>query len=297
MDIEGRAYGRNETPSVDQYGVTAGYFRTFAVPLMQGRLFTSADDAQHTPVVVINETAARNLWPGENPLGHRIRTGGNDQPWRTIVGVAGDVYQYGLDSKKTMQIYLPHGQDDCWGLNVLVRAKDGGKDGSDPASLVPAVRAAMKSLDPEIPVPTYLMEDVIADSIASRRFSMSVMAAFGFCAVLLAAIGIYGVISYSVAQRTAEFGIRLALGAQTRHILNLVIGGGSRWIALGLLLGLASGFALARYLGSLLFGVSPHDPATFIGASLFLAAVALLASYVPAHRAARVDPIVALRAE
>jgi predicted permease len=290
MDIEGRVYGRNETPSADQYGVTAGYFRTFAIPLLQGRLFSTADDMQHTKVAIVNETAARTLWPGENPVGRRVRTGGDNEPWRTIVGVVGDVYQYGLDSKKTMQIYLPHSQDSSWAMNVLIRGT------GDPARLAPAVRAAMNEIDPEIPAPTLLMEDVVADSIAGRRFSMTVMAAFGLCAVLLAAIGIYGVISYSVAQRTAEFGIRLALGAETRHILGLVIGRESRWIALGLLAGLGGGLALARYMGSLLFGVSPRDPATYLCASLFLAAVAVLAGYVPARRAARVDPIVALRA-
>ncbi len=175
-------------------------------------------------------------------------------------------------------------------MSVLVR-------GSDAKSLAPVVRAAVNKINPEIPVPAVLMDEVMAESIAGRRFSMTVMAAFGSCAVLLAAIGIYGVISYSVAQRTAEFGIRLALGAETRHILSLVIGGGFGWIALGLLLGLGSGLALTRYLGSMLFGVSPRDPATYLAASLFLSGIALLASYVPARRATRVDPIVALRAE
>jgi putative ABC transport system permease protein len=176
-------------------------------------------------------------------------------------------------------------------MEVLVRFT------GDPTSLRPEIRAALTQLDPELPVNFLVMDQVLSDSLAGRRFSMMVMTAFGVCAMLLAAIGIYGVISYSVAQRTAEFGIRLALGAQTQHILKLVIGRGLGWIALGLLLGLGAGFALTRYLASLLFGISPRDPATYFAASLFLAAVALVASYVPALRATRVDPMVALRSE
>jgi len=291
MDVEGRVFTHDETPNPDQYEVTPGYFRAFSIPLRAGRLFESGDDKEHAQVAILNETAARNLWPGQSPLGHKVRTGGNDGPWRTVVGVVGDVYQYGLDSQKTLQIYLPHSQNRISDMEMLVRFS------GDPKSLRAGIRTSLAQLDPELPVNFLLMDQVLADSIAGRRFSMLVMAAFGACAMLLAAIGIYGVISYSVAQRTAEFGIRLALGAQGRHILGLVIGGGLGWIALGLLLGLGSGFALTRYLSSLLFGVSPRDPATYLASSFFLAAVALVASYVPARRATQVDPMVALRSE
>jgi putative ABC transport system permease protein len=232
-----------------------------------------------------------NTWPGGSPLGHKVRTGDKNSGWRTVVGVVGDVYQYGLDSQKTLQIYVPQSQNDSSDMEVLVRFT------GEPSSLRPAIRSVLAQLDPELPVDFLLMDQVLADSIAGRRFSMLVMVAFGLCAMLLAAIGIYGVISYSVAQRTAEFGIRLALGAQTWHILGLVIGGGVGWIALGLLLGLGSGFALTRYLASLLFGVSPRDPATYLAAAFFLTAIALIASYVPARRATQVDPMVALRSE
>jgi putative ABC transport system permease protein len=291
MDVEGRVFPHGEEPNPDQYEVTPGYFRTFSIPLRAGRLFVSGDDMDHAQVAILNESAAKSLWPNESPLGHKVRTGGTQGSWRTVVGVVGDVYQYGLDSQKTLQIYVPHAQNRDSDMEVLVRFT------GDPTSLRPEIRAALTQLDPELPVNFLVMDQVLSDSLAGRRFSMMVMTAFGVCAMLLAAIGIYGVISYSVAQRTAEFGIRLALGAQTQHILKLVIGRGLGWIALGLLLGLGAGFALTRYLASLLFGISPRDPATYFAASLFLAAVALVASYVPALRATRVDPMVALRSE
>ncbi len=291
VDVEGRVLARPDQPSADQYEVTPDYFRTFSISLVSGRVFTAADDSRHQPVMILNETAARRLWPGENPLGRRARTGDPNEPYRTIVGVVGDVYQYGLDSPKTSQVYLPYAQNQLQRLSVLVRAT------RDPVSLTAPIRSAVNALDPLLPVKFSPMEQVMADSVAERRFSMIVMVAFGCCAVLLAAIGIYGVISYTVAQRTSEFGIRMALGAETRHILQMVMGGGAGWIALGLGLGLVAGLGITRYLSSLLFGVTARDPMTYAGAGILLSFVGLLASYLPARRATRVDPIVALRAE
>src|SRR5450432_560704 len=292
LDVEGRVYTPLTRPDADQYEVTPDYFRTVAIPLRSGRLFTERDDHDHTQVALINETMVRALWPGEDPIGRKVRTGGKDGPWRTIVGVVGDVYQYGLDSPKTMQIYLPYQQNRVAGVTLLVRGV------RDPTPLTPAIRAAVAAIDRELPLADAItLDQLLADSVAGRRFSMMLRAALGACAMLLAAIGIYGVTAYGVAQRTEEFGIRMALGAAPASVIGMVMRQNLALIGAGTCAGLAFASTGTRLLSKLLFGVSPFDSATFAAAAVLLAVVAMAASYVPARRATRVDPMVALRGE
>lgn len=290
MDIQGRVFARGETPNLDQYDVTPDYFRELNIPLLEGRLTSEHDDAQHLNVALINQTAARRLWPGQNPLGARVHTGAPQEPWRTIVGVVGDVYQYGLDSPKTMQLYYPFDQDAGFDLTFLVRSD------SNPAALGSAVRQAVFSVDKDQPLSDIApLEQVLADSMAGRRFSTLLLMLFASLALALAAVGIYGVVSYTVTQRTNEFGIRMALGARTGDIMALVIRQGALLISAGTLIGLAASFAMTRLLGSLLFGVSATDLPTFGIVSLLLDSAALAACFLPARRAASVDPLLALR--
>jgi putative ABC transport system permease protein len=293
VDVEGRVYTPITRPDADQYEVTPDYFRTVSIPLRSGRLFDDQDDRDHAPVALINETMARSLWPGDNPIGRKVRTGGFDGPgWRTIVGVVGDVYQYGLDSHKTMQIYLPYVQNRVPSVTLLVRSE------GDVAWLTPAIRAAVAAIDRELPLADVItLDQLLADSVSGRRFSMMLLAALGACAMLLAAIGIYGVTAYSVAQRTEEFGIRMALGAAPASVIGMVMRQNLALIGVGTCAGLAIALTGTRLLSKLLFGVSPFDPATFAAAAALLALVAMAASYVPARKAIRVDPMVALRGE
>ncbi|HXB74404.1 MAG TPA: ABC transporter permease [Candidatus Acidoferrales bacterium] len=292
LDVEGRVYTTATRPDPDQYEVTGDYFRTVSIPLRSGRLFTERDDRDHAQVALINETMARGLWPGEDPIGRKVRTGGKEGSWRTIVGIVGDVYQYGLDSPKTMQIYLPYKQNRVPSVTLLVRGV------RDPTPLTPAIRAAVAAIDRELPLADVItLDQLLADSVSGRRFSMMLLAALGACAMLLAAIGIYGVTAYSVAQRTEEFGIRMALGAAPASVIGMVMRQNLTLIGAGTCAGLAIALTSTRLLSKLLFGVSPFDPATFAAAAVLLAIVAMAASYVPARRATRVDPMVALRGE
>ncbi len=290
LEIAGRVFPPAARPAPDRYEVSPDYFRTMSIPLVRGRLFEEGDDRDRPQAALINQTAARRLWASEDPIGRQVRMGGESAPWRTIVGIVGDVYQYGLDSQKTMQIYLPYRQSPVAGVTLLVRGLQ------DPRLLTPGIRATVASLDRELPVASVsTMDEILADSVAGRRFSMILLAALGASAMVLAAIGIYGVTAYSVAQRTAEFGVRMALGAQERSVIGMVMQQNLAWIAAGTAIGLAVASSFTRFLSSLLFGVSPYDPATFAAASMTLALVALAASYVPARRATRADPMTALR--
>ncbi len=292
MEVEGRSYERGAEPQPDQYEVTPDYFRTLSIPLRSGRLFSEEDDRRHEQVALVNRTAAERIWPGLDPLGRRIHTGGKDEPWRRVVGVVGDVYQYGLDSQKTLQVYVPYRQNRMSSLTLLVGARD------NAMALLPAIRETLRHIDPELPLAEVTtMERVLADSMAGRRFPMLLLAALGLCAVVLAAIGIYGVTAYSVAQRTAEFGVRMALGAQPRDIIGLLLRGNAVLFAAGAALGIAIGLAATRLLAGLLFGVTAADPATFAGAATLLGLVTMAACYLPARRATRGDPMRALRGE
>src|SRR5215471_6873909 len=287
--VEGRTYRPGGEPMPDVFRVSPDYFRALSVPLLRGRLFSEEDDENHPPVALINETMAHQLWPGENPVGKRMRRG---DVMRTVVGVVGDVYQYGLDSEKTMQLYVPFADDPALHITLVVRGS------IDPLSLVPSIRAELREVDQDQPVyGVATMEQVLADSMARQRFSMMLLTVFAAGALLLAAIGIYGVLSYTVAQRTHEFGIRQALGARAFDLLRQVVGQSMKLALIGIAAGMAAAVALTRLLRSLLFEVSATDPMTFAAISGLLMLVALLACYIPARRATRVDPLVALRYE
>jgi putative ABC transport system permease protein len=295
--MEGHNVPPGEEPYLDRYIVTPEYFRALSIPLVRGRLFTEQDNAQAPQVALINETAARMYWQGQDPLGKRFRVGGFDvtmekAPWRTIVGIVRDVYQYGLDAQRSAQLYFPHAQFPARYMTLVVKCA------SDPAQLAAAVRARVRSVDKDQPLyDMATMEEVMAEGTAGRRFSLVLLAIFSCIALSLAAVGIYGVISYSVTQRTQELGTRMALGAQRRDILRLVLGQGMAMILAGAGAGAVAALLLTRFLASLLFGVSATDALAFGAAIAVLIAVALAACYLPARRAARADPMAALRWE
>ncbi|HXM13473.1 MAG TPA: ABC transporter permease [Terriglobales bacterium] len=292
---EGFVHGPGETPYPERYIVTPGYLAAVGIRLVRGRLFSDADRESAPLVVLISDTAAERWWPNQDPIGRRIKVPGFDvgaQPWRTVVGVVRDVKQAGLDAPQTMQIYLPHAQYRNGYLTLVVRTK------SDPMSLAAEVRRQVMQVDPEQAVSNIAtMDQVLSDSIVSRRFSATLLGILAGLGLLLAAIGVYGVISYGVSQRTREIGIRIALGAKRKDVLSLVVAQGMKLLLLGVGAGIVSALLLTPALSSLLFGVSPSDPVTFAGSAIFLAAVALFACYIPARRAAKVDPMVALRSE
>ncbi len=295
--IEGRPSRPGEQISPDRYIVSTDYFQTLQIPLRQGRYFTARDDGSHPLVCVISETAARLWFPGESPLGKKIRAGQytgtfDDSPFREVVGVAADVAQYGLGLPSTPQIYMPHAQFAARFMTLLARTS------SNPNSLGAAVRRAVQSTDAELPVYNVTpLEEMVADSIATRRVGLWLLGVFAFGALTLASIGIYGVVSYSVTQRAAEFGIRMALGATSSDILRQAIGSTLPMVAAGLLAGLAGSFAVSRLMEGFLFGIGARDALTFALLPLFLACVALAASYIPARRAAALDPMTALQHE
>jgi putative ABC transport system permease protein len=292
--IEGRIPANpSESPSVERYSVTPEYFGVMRIPLLRGRLIADADRADSMPVLLIGESTARQLWPGEDPIGRRIRLGGADSgPWRTIVGVVGDVRHFGLDEPPTMQAYLPQAQFADSFLTLAVRST------LPPEMLFPPVRGVIRELDATVPVfAVATLGDVVADTLAERRFAMRLLGAFAGLALVLAAVGLYGVVSYTVAQRTREVGVRMALGATPGDVLRLILTSGIGTIAAGLVFGLAATLVLVRFLTSLLFGVDGRDPATLAAAAAILAFVALAAHLIPARRALRIDPSVALRQE
>ena len=283
-------------PTVDFWNkVDSAYFATMGVRLLEGRLFEPTDAKGAPPVAVINETMARAFWPRESPVGHHVRTDFSPgAPWRTIVGVVADVKNAGLDKAAGTELYIPYLQTSNFvdSASLLIRTK------VDPLSLAGAAQAQVRAIDPTIPIANLrTMEDVMSRSLSQPRFLTLLMALFSALSLALAALGIYGVISYAVAQRTAEIGIRVALGAQTGQILRLVGATGLRIALAGTAAGAVGAFALTRFLSGLLFGVSSLDPGTFLAMAGLLAAVTMLACYIPARRASRIDPIIALRYE
>ncbi len=288
--IEGRSYGPAQTPSGTISAVTPDCFRTMKIPLLAGRYFTEQDTTGAPAVVIIDELFAQRHFAGQDPRGQRMSIGGG--PWREIVGVVGHVKHSGLDEVPgDAQYYYPTFQgDEENGQAVVIRSH------SDPLTLVPAVQDAIQKIDKDQPIfrVRTLTQD-LKDITAQRRFLVLLLSIFAGSALALAAIGLYGVIAYSVSQRMHEIGIRMALGAQTTDVLKLIIGQGLKLILIGAALGLAGAFALTRLLAELLFDVKPTDPITFAVVPSLLVAVALLASYLPARRATKVDPMETLR--
>jgi putative ABC transport system permease protein len=275
--------------------ISPGYFDTMSIPLLKGRGLTDQDTSTSPNVVVISEMMARRFWPGEDPVGKRIATGRVESPedWIQVVGVVKDVRQFELNADPKPQMYLSYRQAGFFGVEDLVVKTD-----VEPASMAATVRKAVWEIDKDQPVSNIrTMDEILADSIARQRFSMLLLAIFAGVALVLAGVGIYGVMSYSVAQRTHEIGIRMALGAQTGAVLKLAVGYGMKLVVVGIVVGLIAAFALTRVMATLLFGVTATDPATFALISLLLVAVAALASYIPARRATKVNPIIALRYE
>ena len=273
---------------------SSDYFRVMRIPLIQGRLFSVSDTAESTAVAIISETMAARYWPRENPIGKRWTFGGGgpESKWRTIVGVVGDVKWRSLERASDPELYLPFAQLPMNWVFFVVRTN------SNPMSLVPAVRSQVQTLDADLPVfAIATMDERLSRSVAQRRFTMFLLASFAGLAVVLAAVGVYGVISYSVSRRAHEIGIRMALGAQPNSILRMVLGQGLGLALAGVTLGIGGALTLTRYLESLLFGVASTDILTFSAVPALLLIVAFLASYIPARRATKVDPMVALRYE
>lgn len=292
--------GRPDTPQADQptasmRAVTEGYFETMGIPLIAGRRLGPADDANARPVIVVSASLARSVWRDEDPIGRRIRFGlqfEDPEPWREVVGVVGDVKLQGLDDRDREVAYIPYRQFTYGSLSVVLRTND------DPTRLAAPFREAVRSIDPQVAVYDIdAMDRIVAGSLASRRFFMLLLLTFAAVAAALACVGIYAVTSYSVSARTREMGIRIASGARATDVQRLVLIRAARVTAVGLGLGGLSAFALSRLMRRLLFETSPLDPIVFSGVAALLAAVALFAAWLPARRAARVDPMVALRAD
>jgi putative ABC transport system permease protein len=287
--------GDGDVQDAETFAASPEYLSTLRIPLVEGRGLTAQDGADAPQVVVVNQTMARRYFGGRSALGQRITfEDGRDSTavWNTIIGVVGDVHHAGLNQAPYPQVYAPLAQSPRRWIVVVLRT-----DG-DPAALAPAARAAVASLDPDLALSQVrTMEQRIADSTARPRINTVVLGSFAIAALLLAAIGIYGVISYGVIQRTRELGIRMALGAGSRSVLTLVLREAMTPVAAGIAVGLVAAWAATRVLRSLLFQTGTTDVATFLGVTLFLTGAALTACYLPARRAARSDPAVALRVE
>jgi putative ABC transport system permease protein len=297
FEVEGRTPARpGEEPDAQHRVVTPDYFRAMAIPVRRGRVFAERDDARAPFVVVVNETFVRRYFGGEEPLGRRLRfdTGGGatDNPLVEIVGVVGDVRHAGLEAPPDPEMYVPFAQSPRARMSFVARTE------ADPLAAAPALRAALRQLDARQPVYNVRpMEQLLSQSVARRRFNLALLALFASVALALAAVGIYGVMAYTVEQRRHEIGIRLALGAQARDVFRLVVGQGMGLALAGIGLGLVAALAATRLMSSLLYGVSAADPLTYAGIALLLAGVAFAACYLPARRASRVDPMDALRQE
>ena len=296
FSIEGRQVAPNESrPHGDRWMASDDYFQTMGIPLVKGRYFDARDSSEAPGVAIVSEKLAQKYWPGEDPVGKRITfEGGQQQPrWREVVGVVGHVRNEGLEGESRGQYYVPYAQRPNNPDLFLVVRTDG-----DPTVLAPLVRGRIASVDRDLPVyKVTTMEKLVSDSLSQRRFSMFLFGVFAALALALAVVGLYGVMSYAVTQRTHEIGLRMALGAQARDVLRMVVGQGMALVGVGLGLGLLGAFALTRYMSSLLYEVSAVDPLTYAGIAVLLAAVALVAAFLPARRATKVDPMVALRYE
>jgi putative ABC transport system permease protein len=295
FEIEGKPMAKSDLPSTNIRAVGLDYFQTMRIPLLAGRVFDARDNRQAPHVVIINQTLARRFFGKESPIGKRIKPGmtsGKTDSICEIVGVVGDVKHRRLWLPDEPETYVPYDQNPIGGLNIVVRSAD------DPMTLLPALRAQVQALDPQLPIyKAQRMEDYVAASVAQRRFTSLLCSIFAGAGLLLAIVGLFGVISYNVAQRTHEIGVRVAVGAEKTDILRLILQEGMAITLVGIGVGLVGAIGLSSLVKSQLFGISATDPLTFLGVVVTLSLVALAACYLPARRAARVDPMVALRYE
>jgi predicted permease len=296
ITVEGRQSAAGEKfINVDIRTVAGDYFRTMEIPLARGRFFTEADTRESPNVVVIDERMAQDLWPNQDPVGKRIRTGGfdvsPDTPWMTVVGVAGQVKQYALDGgEPRMAMYFSHRQRPSRALTVVLRTNT-----SDPAAFAPAVRQQIREIDPDLPVYNVrTMEERVDESLGRRRFAMTLLSLFAVLALGLSTVGTYGVIAYIVSQGTREIGIRMALGATHFDVARMIITGGMTIALAGIACGVGAALLLTRFMGSLLFEIAPTDPLTFSAIAWLIALTAFAATCIPAWTAARIDPLVSL---
>jgi predicted permease len=292
--IEGRPVAKGDQPSEQLAVITPDFFRTMKIPILRGRAFTAADDTTGKPVIIINDKFARKYFPGENPIGKRIQPGLGDgavkSSMREVVGVVGDVKAFGLTAEVVPLYYLP------WEQAVITSPALAIRSAQDPTALIASVRAAVSDMDRQIPLyRAATMEKMFDRSAANPRFQTLLLTSFAAMALLLCGIGLYGLLSYMVVQRSAEIGLRVALGAQRTDVLRLILGRGLSLAAAGVVIGLAASAFLTRYLSSILFNVPALDVVTFLSVSAILLLVSLGASSVPAYRAARLDPMKTLR--
>jgi putative ABC transport system permease protein len=297
FDVEGQPMKESELPITTLHIIDRNYFRTVGIPLLSGREFTAQDDAVGaTPAVIISARLAKQAFPGQDPIGRRIKpgisSGDSGEPMRLIVGMVGDVKAEGLNAPAIPESYVPYAQLPFASMSVVARTE------TAPEVMVPTLTREVQSLDNALPLlHVKTLDDYVDDSITGTRFEAVLLGTFGGLAFLLTAVGLYGVISYTVVQRTREMGIRLALGAKRNSILRMVVKNGTILASTGALIGVAASFLLTRLIANLLFGVAPTDPLTFLCVPVALITVAMIACYIPARRAAQVDPLVALRCE
>jgi putative ABC transport system permease protein len=294
--VEGQQLAVGTEPDVQTRSVEGNYFRVMQIPLMTGRDLTPQDNENAPLVGVVNESLVRRFFKDENPIGKRVKWARDPQPnWITIVGVAGDIKHFGLDDDEAPALYTPYTQSGrAWKrwMNLVVRTQ------GDAAALAKDVKTGAWRVDPRIPLTKVrTMAEVMGASVEARRFNMLLLGIFAAVAMLLAAVGIYGVMAYAVTQRTHEIGVRIALGAKPGDVIGMIVGRGMRLTLIGAAAGLALSIGLTRLMSTLLFGVSATDPLTFAAVSLLLAGVALAACFIPARRAAKLDPMIALRCE
>src|SRR6266498_345756 len=297
FETEGRPVAKADQPSADFFIAAPGYFRAMGVPLLKGRDFSDRDQHKSTQVIIVTETFAQQFFPNEDPIGKRVKPGistydGEKAAMREIVGVVGDIRNRSLNAAPKPAYYAPQTQTPFSQMTLVVRTANA------PHGLIPAVTRVVGSLDQDLPVFSIkTLDEYLAASIAAPRFNTTLLGVFAAVALVLTIVGLYGVMSYSVAQRTNEIGIRMALGAQTSDVLSLIVAQGFKLVLAGLAIGLSGAFALTRLISSLLFGVGTRDPLTFAAVAGVLALVAVIACYVPARRATKVDPLIALRYE
>lgn len=297
FQIDGRPVAPKDEPSADMFVTEPNYFRTMGIPILRGRDFEDRDEHKSIPVIIVTDAFAKQYFPGENPIGKRMKPGistwdEEKSTMREIVGVVADIRNRALNTEPKPAYYLPQSQVPFTQLIVVLKTT------GDPGSLITSVTREVRSMDQELPVfSVKTMEQYISESVAAPRFNTTLLSIFAAVALVLTIIGLYGVMSYSVAQRTNEIGIRMALGAQTSDVLGLIVKQGIVLVLIGLALGMAGALALTRLLASLLFGVTTKDPITFVAIAALLSIVALLACFIPARRATKVDPMVALRYE